>query len=1154
MAVANKAPQKKQSTASHAGERKKTNTSARKRTSTKASSAKVSTASERRNSRTKAAAGKKSLEEMAAYRDHQAFETGITLFVMGIVSVFIYLSVFGLAGKVGTVFGGLLFGVFGWFTWILPLACIICFVFALVNRGDRRVSRRILGFCGMVLMLLALTDLIMGKQIITEYYTSNNVLHKGYTECMYLTCEDVLKFGKLSGGLLGRGISTLFSKIIGKAGAGVIQFSLLLFFAYVFYGVEMMGMIRRRNAYRNEMEEVFEKVRNEEEYEEPSYQVFHSNHRQTQRERVYSMEESMGRKKRYVPKMQPIDLREMNERLDRMEKTMEKNLKTKPSDRLTRPEDVHFSTIDLDEEKKETKEKNRKRKPVKKADNIEKEKEEVVLTEEVKEEIKKVEEPKNPLSEVTVTEEKEKTETIEIPIYRNEMMEKFGKKKSVTKEPEKVVPLRTPEEAELPVMPLFEDKEEAVSNTEVIKNEQVISVQTAENTDATDVEADDTLVEQLDSDTSGIAGSENETDDYDSAESSSELGSPAVERSEEDTFTSVEDSLADVEDSDEDFDDFSEEEEETVFPKQETMIPQKPMNSFAHKEEVTDVTPSCQTAESPSQSVTERPKQHVVVPASGTGTTHSSERIGGRDYVSSSDTFNALNDSKEKTEPIPYVYPSVELLSAPKKVEQAVSDQELRMTALKLKETLKSFNVKVELGPVTCGPAVTRYELIPAQGVRVNKITNLADDLKLSMAATSLRIEAPIPGKSAVGIEVPNAEAAPVFFRELLEGQDFKEAKSKLTIAVGKDFSGELIMADIGKMPHLLIAGATGSGKSVCINTLIKSILYKADPNEVKMIMIDPKVVELSVYNGIPHLYCPVVTDPKEAAAALNWVTREMDLRYEKFSELGVRNIAGYNKKIASIEGAESAGYQRMPYFVVIVDEFADLMMVASKGVEEAVCRLAQKARAAGIHLILATQRPSVNVITGVIKANIPSRIAFAVSSAIDSRTILDRGGAEKLLGKGDMLFLPYGAPEPVRVQGAFISDQEVSEVVDFLRSTNAAPEYDHDVTTITEVESEDDAPSAKETSNRDEYFAEAGRFVIESQRAAAGQLQRRFSIGFNRAGRIIDQLNREGVVGPAEGTKPRKVLMTAAEFEQLLGGNEETDTFQDDDDNEWDF
>ena len=517
-------------------------------------------------------------------------------------------------------------------------------------------------------------------------------------------------------------------------------------------------------------------------------------------------------------------------------------------------------------------------------------------------------------------------------------------------------------------------------------------------------------------------------------------------------------------------------------------------------------------------------------------------RIGGDDYVSNSDTFNALNDSKIENETIPYQFPPIDLLSLPTKQESSgASDKDLRETAMRLKDTLQSFNVEVEMGAVTCGPTVTRYEVLPAQGVRVNKITNLADDLKLSLAAPSIRIEAPIPGKSAVGIEVPNEKPSSVHFRELLEGEAFEKAKSPVAFAVGKDIGGKVIVTDIAKMPHLLIAGATGSGKSVCINTLIMSILYKSDPNEVKLIMIDPKVVELSCYNGIPHLYCPVVTDPKEAAASLNWAVREMMDRYNKFKELGVRNIAGYNEKIKSVENAEAAGYTHMPLLVIIVDEFADLMMVASKEVEDAVCRLAQLARAAGIHLILATQRPSVNVITGVIKANIPSRIAFSVSSAIDSRTILDKGGAEKLLGKGDMLFFPSGYSEPVRLQGAFVSDKEVSDVVAFLCNNNETPVYNDKVTEIVDIPDGADSTSEDKKSDVDEYFEDAGRFVIDSGRAAAGQLQRKFSIGFNRAGRIIDQLNKAGVVGPAVGTKPRQVLMTMEQFEVYLGHGDST-------------
>ncbi len=436
---------------------------------------------------------------------------------------------------------------------------------------------------------------------------------------------------------------------------------------------------------------------------------------------------------------------------------------------------------------------------------------------------------------------------------------------------------------------------------------------------------------------------------------------------------------------------------------------------------------------------------------------------------------------------------------------------------------------------ISCGPSVTRYELHPEQGVKVSKIVGLADDIKLSLAAAEIRIEAPIPGKSAVGIEVPNKETSMVYLRDLLEADSFRNNASKLTFAVGKDIAGQPVMADIAKMPHLLIAGATGSGKSVCINTLIMSIIFKADPEDVKLIMVDPKVVELSVYNGIPHLLIPVVTDPKKASGALNWAVAEMEDRYRRFAEYNVRNLQGYNEKIKKISGLpEGEGPQKMPQIVIIIDELADLMMVVPGEVEDAICRLAQLARAAGIHLVIATQRPSVNVITGLIKANVPSRIAFAVSSGVDSRTIIDMNGAEKLLGKGDMLFFPSGIPKPQRVQGAFISDQEVSQVVDFLTEQGLTAAYDPGVadrvlTTAT--------AGAGGGDSRDEYFAKAGRFIIEKEKASIGMLQRVFKIGFNRAARIMDQLADAGVVGEEEGTKPRRVLMTMEEFEALVGG-----------------
>ena len=499
--------------------------------------------------------------------------------------------------------------------------------------------------------------------------------------------------------------------------------------------------------------------------------------------------------------------------------------------------------------------------------------------------------------------------------------------------------------------------------------------------------------------------------------------------------------------------------------------------------------------------------------------------------------------SKAATEQIPYRFPSLDLLNKPKSNGKRMDNSELRATAAKLQSTLDSFGVRVKMGDISLGPSVTRYELIPEQGVKVSRITGLSDDIKLSLAASDIRIEAPIPGKAAVGIEVPNPAREMITLRELLESSEFTKAKSKVTFAVGKDISGKTIVTDIAKMPHLLIAGATGSGKSVLINTLIMSIIYKADPNEVKMIMVDPKMVELTAYEDIPHLMIPVVKDPKKASAALGWAVAEMTGRYQKFADAGVRDIKSYNAKMDKLTNKDDPDYQKMPQIVIIVDEFADLMMVAPGEVEDSVCRLAQLARAAGIHLVLATQRPSVNVITGLIKANIPSRIALSVSSAVDSRTIIDSAGAEKLLGNGDMLFAPQNLPKPIRVQGAFVSDEERDSVVSFLKEQSNGPSYNEEVTKHIDTAP---VPGAKNDSNtahggaseQDELFVEAARFIIEKDKASIGLLQRMFRIGFNRAARIMDQLSDAGVVGPEEGTKPRQILMSIEQFENYLEEN----------------
>ncbi len=482
----------------------------------------------------------------------------------------------------------------------------------------------------------------------------------------------------------------------------------------------------------------------------------------------------------------------------------------------------------------------------------------------------------------------------------------------------------------------------------------------------------------------------------------------------------------------------------------------------------------------------------------------------------------------------PYRFPPLSLLKTGG-VQDTDTREEIEKNAITLQQTLKSFGVGVTVTDVSVGPAVTRYELQPEQGVKVSKIVALTNDIKMRLAAADIRIEAPIPGKSAVGIEVPNKKGQTVYLGDVLSSREFQEMKARIAFGVGKDIAGKTVVTDIAKMPHLLIAGATGSGKSVSINTLIMSVIYKYKPEEVRLIMVDPKVVELQVYNGIPHLLIPVVTDPKKAAAALNWAVAEMQDRYNKFAATGSRDLKGYNEKVEAVRRDPSVPEkdkpEKLPQIVIIIDELADLMMVSAQEVEDAICRLAQLARACGIHLVIATQRPSVNVITGLIKANVPSRIAFAVSSGVDSRTIIDMNGAEKLLGKGDMLFFPQGIPKPVRVQGAFVSDQEVQAVVDFLKE-NTDAEYNESIKST--LESPGSGAGAA-GSDMDELFTEAGRLIVESEKASIGMLQRKFRIGFNRAARIMDQLAEAGVVGPEEGTKPRRILMSVEEFDELF-------------------
>ena len=488
------------------------------------------------------------------------------------------------------------------------------------------------------------------------------------------------------------------------------------------------------------------------------------------------------------------------------------------------------------------------------------------------------------------------------------------------------------------------------------------------------------------------------------------------------------------------------------------------------------------------------------------------------------DEYNKEIDENMEVEVKEYIFPDINLLNK-KRSSFGDSRQQMYETSNKLISVLENFGVKAKLLQVTQGPAVTRYEIQPSSGVKLSKIVGLADDLALNLAVPTVLVAA-VPGKAAVGIEVPNKETAAVTAREMLESDEFINSKSKLSIALGRDIGGRVVVGDIAKMPHVLIAGSTGSGKSVCINTIITSLLYKASPDEVKLIMVDPKVVELGVYNGIPHLLIPVVTDPKKAAGALNWAVSEMMRRYDIFAQEGVKNLSGYNLVI------EQAGKQKLPQIVIIIDELADLMMVAAKEVEDYICRLAQLARAAGIHLIVATQRPTVDVITGLIKANIPTRIAFAVASQIDSRTIIDRGGAEKLLGKGDMLFAPQGCRTPTRVQGAFVSDDEIERLLNFLKAQNADAHYSEDLEEhIERISSGENGVTPDTDDDGDELLPQAIELAVELGQISTAMIQRRLKVGYSRAGRIIDQMEERNIIGPANGSKPRQVYINHADL-----------------------
>ncbi|WP_068619226.1 FtsK/SpoIIIE family DNA translocase [Paenibacillus tuaregi] len=560
-------------------------------------------------------------------------------------------------------------------------------------------------------------------------------------------------------------------------------------------------------------------------------------------------------------------------------------------------------------------------------------------------------------------------------------------------------------------------------------------------------------------------------------------------------------------------------ETETAHQNQEPSLIIRDFFDQIKREDVREEDKDDQTAD-----MDDREDSHSYTPfdpdAGGSPSAHAEEGPENGDLPGAVQGLTPIPTPPPKPVPKPYKLPSFKLLSKGVSGAKAGDQADYMQTARKLEATLESFGVRAKVLEVVRGPAVTRYEIQPDIGVKVSRIVNLTDDIALALAAKDIRMEAPIPGKSAIGIEVPNSEVSVVTMREVMETPTFQDAESKMSIAFGRDISGQTIVGNLAKMPHLLVAGATGSGKSVCINGIITSILYKAKPDEVKFLMVDPKMVELNMYNGIPHLLAPVVTDPRRASLALKKIVVEMEKRYEMFSKSGARNVEGYNNMMKDNPAAV------LPYIVVIVDELADLMMVAANDVEDAIARLAQMARAAGIHLIIATQRPSVDVITGVIKANIPSRIAFGVSSQVDSRTILDMAGAEKLLGRGDMLFMPMGASKPIRVQGAFMSDQEVEAIVDYVRG-QAEAEYDE--TLIPEVDDSVQEPEEQ----LDELYDQAVQIVLEAKQASVSLLQRRMRVGYTRAARLIDSMEARGVVGPYEGSKPREVLTSIEQYKQ---------------------
>ncbi|MBO5197041.1 MAG: DNA translocase FtsK 4TM domain-containing protein [Lachnospiraceae bacterium] len=1047
----------------------------------------------------------------------------IILMVVLVFSILLLLSNFNLVGAFGRFISKVMYGLFGLPAFLFPFVLFLGTAFILSNKGSKRASRKTFGAAALWISITALIQLF-GRSFDAEM---------GFLDYYKASAEN-----KTGGGLLGGIVCKLFCPLFGTVGTYVILFALIILclmfltgkalFAYITSLSEEGLQRRKEERQRRQEEEKAERAMYEEtgmDSEDTSDFLSNSIYDKKSRRNRPSlpMKESERRPARTVLLKRPEELpgQEGSPTED------DRNSASNPSSvTASRQESLNFDAAASDAQAS----RGSKGKRRNSSGNMKE---------------------LYPADEISITGDyipsKELAQDVN-EIYEAELREKFGNKKDNIDHDIFAAPSHKSESSAFRPNSTFVDEQFDIRSTsskmpDSLEDAAYSADPDASNESASAAAYDDPMMRSV-------------MEEYDSSEPESGIfvkpadcskdTSPScqAEDSGTDGAERVSSEISDSEILDETEAESDSEYKTSPFDASETVIPidrTKPLSAGS------------------SNSAAGDSAQNSPIRSGGTGSAHGSGHAHGSNSnhnagyaqnsssmasrssssgVSFSDPIptEAIKPVKEPTEPPKeYVFPSIELLSMPKPNTKGATEIELKDTAAKLQKTLESFGVRVTITNVSCGPAVTRYELQPEQGVKVSRITALSDDIKLNLAAADVRIEAPIPGKAAVGIEVPNKENPAVMLRELFDSPNFKNHSSDIAFAVGKDIGGQIVVTDIAKMPHLLIAGATGSGKSVCINTLIMSILYKAKPSDVRLIMVDPKVVELSVYNGIPHLLIPVVTDPKKASAALNWAVMEMTDRYQKFAELGVRDLKGYNEKVASIEPKQDDKYPKLPQIVIIVDELADLMMVAPGEVEDAICRLAQMARAAGLHLIIATQRPSVNVITGLIKANIPSRIAFSVSSAIDSRTILDGSGAEKLLGKGDMLFFPSGFPKPIRVQGAFVSDKEVSAVVDFLKNENQDSGYSADINDKIANAAGGDSASGGNANERDDYFIEAGKFIIEKDKASIGMLQRVYKIGFNRAARIMDQLAEAGVVGPEEGTKPRKVLMSLEEFEQYV-------------------